>query len=195
MDITDIGPFKKIVVPPGWRRNMIRIPQGNNMELPLIQLTLPGKEDLVEIGIFYRGRLESAEDGENFHLLLERHKETQAPVALSPGQIKSLARIMDTTGFNQYAFPHHLTGYNSDFQLRTAQVVNLRGKAVLRVDGEFKIDTTPDAHYGCLYVEADETGRKVYELYLRACDKKNYMYALGAFNQIAESVEWANKQA
>lgn len=195
MDITDIGPFKKIVVPPGWRRNMVRIPQGNNMELPLIQLTLPGKEDLVEIGIFYRGRLESSEDGENFHLLLERHKAAEAPVALSPGQIKSLARIMDTTGFNQYAFPHHLTGYNADFQLRTAQVLNLKGKSVLRVDGEFKVDTTSDAYYGCVYVEADEAGRKVYELYLRACDKRNYMYALGAFNQIAESVEWANKQA
>jgi hypothetical protein len=169
---------------------MLRIPQGNNMELPLLQLNLPGKEELVEIGIFYRGRLESVEDGENFHLLLERNKEAEAPVALSPGQIKSLARIMDTTGFNQYAFPAHLTGYNADFQLRTAQVVLINGRPVLRVDGEFKAESTPDAFYGCLYVEADEAGRKVYELYLRASDKRNYMYALAAFNLIAESVEW-----
>jgi len=191
VDITDIGPFKKISAPEQWRRNALRIPMGNRLELPVIQLSLPGKEEDLEIGIFYRGKLESQDDGDNFHALLQQHSQSQAPVALSPGQIRSLTRILDLAGFNQYVFPRHLSGYNPDFQLRSAQVCILNGRPVLRVDGEFRADVAPDTYYLCLYVEGDKSGRKIYELYLRASDRALYFRALPAFNQLLESIEWA----
>lgn len=190
MDITDIGPFKKISVPKEWRRNMLRVPQANRIDLPVLQLTLPGKEDELEIGIFYRGRLESEDDGENFHALLEQHRGLDTPMALGPVQIRSITRILNLAGFNQYSFPRHLSGYSPDFHLRTAQVMSLNGRPVLRVDGEFRADIAPDTYYGCLFVEADDTGRKIYEMYLRANSRDTFFWALSAFNQIASSVEW-----
>lgn len=191
MEITDIGPFKKLSAPADWRRNALRIPLGNRLELPVIQLSLPGKEEDLEIGIFYRGKLESEDDGDNFHALLQQHKEAQGPAALSPGQIRSLTRVLDLAGFNQYVFPRHLSGYNPDFQLRSAQVLVLKGRPVLRVDGEFRADVSPDTFYLCFYVEADKSGRKIYELYLRATDRTLYFRALPAFNQLVDSIEWA----
>jgi hypothetical protein len=191
MDITDIGPFRKLSYPPEWRRKTLRLPQTNRSDLPVVQLILPGKEDELEIGIFYRGKLETKEDGVNFHALLEMNKDAESPVALSPGEIRSLTRILNLAGFNQYSFPRHLTGYNPDFQLRTAQVFLLNGRPVLKVDGEFKADISTDTYFACVFVEADDTGRRVYELYLKAGEKESYSRALPVFRQIAESIEWA----
>lgn len=191
MEITDIGPFKKLVVPAEWQRRSLRIPQSNRMELPVIQLSLPGKEDSLEIGIFYRGKLESEDDGANFHALLEQNKESKTAVTLTPGQIRSLTRTLDLAGFNQYVFPRHLSGYNPDFQLRSAQVYVLNGRPVLRVEGEFKADLDTDTYFACLYVEADSSGRKVFELYLRASDRDTFFKGLQVFKQINESIEWA----
>lgn len=162
------------------------------MELPVVQLTLPGKENDLEIGIFYRGKLESESDGANFHALLEMNKHAQQPVSLSPGQIRSLSRVLDLTGFNQYIFPRHISGYNPDFQLRTAQVFVLRGRPVLRVDGEFKADIKTDTYYACLYIDADNSGRKIYEFYLKASDRDTFFRAFSIFKQIAETIEWSN---
>lgn len=192
MDITDIGPFKKITIPPDWRRNTLRVPQANRMELPIIQLTMPGKEQEMEIGIFYRGKLESEDDGENFHALLLQNKEAEHAVTLSPGQIRSLSRILDLAGFNQYTFPRHLTGYSPDFYLKTAQVLVINGKPVLKVDGEFRDEDKTDTYYGGLFVEADDTGRKVYELYLRVTAKEMHLRGIQHFRRMAESIEWAD---
>ncbi|MBX9688677.1 MAG: hypothetical protein K2X27_18355 [Candidatus Obscuribacterales bacterium] len=191
MDITDIGPFKRIWAPADWKRKTLKVTQGNRLDLPVLLLTIPGLEDELEIGIFYRGKLESPADGENFHALLQRHKTAEAPVALSPGQIRSLSRVLNLAGFNQYTFPKQLTGYNADFQLRTAQVVVLNGRPVLMVDGEFRADESADAFFGCLFVEADDSGRKIYELYLKAADKELYLRSLNTFRQVTESIEWA----
>ncbi len=192
MDITDIGPFKKITVPPDWRRNTLRVPQSNRMELPIIQLTMPGKEQEMEIGIFYRGKLESEDDGENFHALLLQHREAEQAVTLSPGQIRSLSRVLDLAGFNQYTYPRHLTGYSPDFFLKTAQVIVINGKAVLKVDGEFRDEDKTDTFYGGLFVEADESGRKIYELYLRVTAKEMHLKGIQFFRRMAESIEWAD---
>jgi hypothetical protein len=190
MDITDIGPFKKLSTPPEWRRKTLRLPQTNRSDLPVVQLVIPGMEEDLEIGIFYRGKLESQADGENFHALLEMNREIAAAVALSPGEIRSLTRVLNLAGFNQYSFPRHITGYNPDFQLRTAQVLLLNGRPVLKVDGEFKADISTDTYFACVFVEADEGGRMIYELYLRASNKDTYLRALPAFRLIAESIEW-----
>lgn len=192
MDITDIGPFKKITVPPDWRRNTLRVPQSNRMELPIIQLTMPGKEQEMEIGIFYRGKLESEDDGENFHALLLQHREAEQAVTLSPGQIRSLSRVLDLAGFNQYTYPRHLTGYSPDFFLKTAQVIVINGKAVLKVDGEFRDEDKTDTFYGGLFVEADDSGRKIYELYLRVTAKEMHLKGIQFFRRMAESIEWAD---
>lgn len=191
MDILDIGPFKKISVPPDWRRSTIKIPQAGRGELPIVQLTMPGREDDLEIGIFYRGKLESEADGENFHALLDQHKSSQTATTLTPGQIRSLSRILDLTGFNQYTFPRHLTGYNPDFQLRSAQVLLLSGRPVLKIDGEFRAESLADTFYGGIYVDADGKGRKVYELYLRAVEKEFFQKGILTFRRMAESIEWA----
>lgn len=191
MDISDIGPFKKITAPPQWQRRTLKLPQANRSELPVLQLVLPGKEEELEIGIFYRGKLETEEDGENFHALLEQYQYVDSPVSLSPGQIRSLSRILALAGFNQYSFPRHLTGYNPDFTLKTAQVFLLNGKPVLKVDGEFKADTEADMHFGCIYVEADTKGRKVYELYVQATNRDVYLRALPSFKMITDSIVWA----
>ena len=192
MDITDIGPFKKITVPPDWRRNTLRVPQANRMELPIIQLTMPGKEQEMEIGIFYRGKLESEDDGENFHALLLQHREAEQAVTLSPGQIRSLSRVLDLAGFNQYTYPRHLTGYSPDFFLKTAQVIVINGKPVLKVDGEFRDEDKTDTFYGGLFVEADDSGRKIYELYLRVTAKELHLKGIQFFRRMAESIEWAD---
>jgi len=192
MDITDIGPFKKLTTPPEWRRKTLRLPQTNRMDLPVVQLILPGKEEEMEIGILYRGKLENEFDGENFHALLQMNKETATPVALSPGEIRSLTRVLNLAGFNQYAFPRHITGYNPDFLLRSAQVFLLNGRPVLKVDGEFKADINTDTFFACLYAEADNAGRKIYEIYLRATDRETYLRTLPAFRSIAESIEWVD---
>ncbi len=190
MDINEIGPFKRISVPPEWKRCGIRIPQANRQELPVVKLFIPELEDRLEIGILYRGRLESESDGENFHALLELYKTTTEPVSLGPGQIRSLQRVLNLAGFNQYSFPRHVSGYSADFQLRTAQVLVLNGRPVLRVDGEFKADQAPDTFYECVFVDADNKGRKIYELYLRATDKLNYLRALLTFRKLSETIDW-----
>ncbi|MBX9721156.1 MAG: hypothetical protein K2X81_07170 [Candidatus Obscuribacterales bacterium] len=190
MDITEIGPFKRIVVPDEWKRTGIRVPQANRQELPVVKLVLPELEDKLEIGIFYRGRLESEADGENFRALLNQYKTVTEPASLGPGQIRSLQRILNLAGFNQYSFPRHMTGYSADFQLRTAQVLVINGRPVLRVDGEFKADQAADTFYECLYVEAGNKGRKIYELYLRAADRHNYMQALTVFRHMCTTIGW-----
>ncbi len=190
MDINDIGPFKRISVPSEWKRSSIRVPQGNRQELPVVQLTIPGREDHFEIGIFYRGRLESEKDGENFHALLEQNKDLCEALFLSPGQIRSLSRTLNLAGFNQYSFPRHLSGYSADFQLRSAQVIILSGRPVLRVDGEFKADQLTDTYYESLFVDADNKGRKIYEFYVRASEKNAYSRALPIFRTMTETIEW-----
>ena len=191
MDILDIGPFKKISVPPDWRRSTVKIPQANRGELPVLQLTMPGREEDLEIGIFYRGKLESEADGENFRALLQQHKSIDTAVTLTPGQIRSLSRILDLTGFNQYTFPRHLTGYNPDFQLRSAQVFVLNARPVLKIDGEFRAESLPDTFFAGIYVDADNNGRKIYELYFKASERDFFLKGMGTFRKVAESIEWA----
>ena len=192
MDINDIGPFKKITVPAEWRRTTVKIPQANRMELPIIQLTMPGRELDLEMGIFYRGKLESEDDGENFHALLLQHREIQTAVTLTPGQIRSLSRILDLAGFNQYTFPRHLTGYSPDFYLKSAQVIVINGRAVLKIDGEFQNEEKIDCYYNGLFVEADDTGRKVYEMYLKVVEKEFHLRGLQTFRRMAETIEWGS---
>jgi hypothetical protein len=189
MEICNIGPIKSLRAPTNWRRAAARIPQGSRMDLPVV-LLIPDDGKQVEIGIFYRGRLESEEDGNYFHSLLEQNSSAEHPVALSPTQIKALSRILDLAGFNQYSFPSQLSGYNADFQLRTAQILVINNRTVLKVDGEFKADTKPDAFYGAVFVDADNRGRKIYEIFLLAQDKETYLRTLPLFKELTESIEW-----
>lgn len=189
MEICNIGPIKSLRAPENWKRAAARIAQGSRMDLPVV-LLVPDDGKQVEIGIFYRGRLESEEDGTYFHSLLEQHSTATQAVALTPGQIKSLSKILDLAGFNQYSFPSQMSGYNADFNLRTAQILVINDRTVLKVDGEFKADTKTDAYYGSVFVDADNRGRKIYEIFLLAADKDTYLRTLPLFKELTESIEW-----
>ncbi|MBX9572123.1 MAG: hypothetical protein K2X77_24735 [Candidatus Obscuribacterales bacterium] len=189
MEISNIGPIKSLRAPANWKRAAARIAQGSRMDLPVV-LLVPEDGKQVEIGIFYRGRLESEEDGTYFHNLLEQNASTSHAVALTPGQIKALSKILDLAGFNQYSFPSHLSGYNADFHLRTAQILVINNRSVLKVDGEFKADLKADAFYGSIFVDADNRGRKIYEIFLLAADKETYLRTLPLFKEVTDSIEW-----
>lgn len=160
------------------------------MDLPVIQFVPEDNSKQVEIGIFYRGRLENETEGQLFHNLLQENSNVATPVALSPGQIKSLCSVLDLTGFNQYSYPPAMSGYAADFHLRSAQILLLNGRAVLKVDGEFRADQKPDSYYGTYYVDADNKGRKIYEIYLQSSDRDTYLRTLPVFNEITSSIEW-----
>lgn len=191
MDISNIGPIKTLRAPEKWKRVTVRVSQGSRMDLPVV-LLVPEQESAarLEIGIFYRGRLESEEDGQYFHQLLEQHVKAIKPTALTPTQIKSLTRVLDLVGFNQYSYPTQMSGYMADFYLRTAQIHIINEKAVLRVDGEFKADNKTDVYYNSLFIDADNRGRKVYEIYLLSSDKDLYLRHLTVFKEMTESIEW-----
>lgn len=194
MIISDLGPFKKIEAPPDWRRSTIRVPLNNRLDLPLTLLTIPGKEEDFEIGIFYRGKLESEEDGENFQALLSQQEHAGSALSLSPGQLRSLSRVLDLTGFNQYSHSLEKSGYAPEFMLRSAQVIVINKRCVLKIDGEFRADETPDAQLLCIYVAADKRGRKIFELYLKATDREAFLRLTPVFRQVCQTIEWSEPE-
>ena len=160
------------------------------MDIPVILLVPEDGSRAVEIGIFYRGRLESEPDGYIFHELLTQNSDSASSTALTPSQIKSLNRVLDLAGFNQYSYPMELSGYAADFFLRTAQVKVLNGRSLLKVDGEFRADMNPDSYYVSYFVDADNRGRKIYEIFMLGKDKESYLLTLPLFKDLMESIQW-----
>lgn len=190
MQLSNIGPIKQLTVPPSWEKMATSVALPNHMQLPVFIFRPRNAESLVEMGIFFRGRMESEKDGLMFRDLLLRHQDIREKTALMPQEIKDLVHVLDLTGFNQYSFPQEKSGYPPDFHLRSAELVPLNGKIVLKVVGDFVTTGVVDAYYYGIYIDADGSGRKVYEVFLRAGDKQEFMRSLTAYKAALSTISW-----
>ncbi|MBY0548552.1 MAG: hypothetical protein K2W95_14880 [Candidatus Obscuribacterales bacterium] len=190
MQVCKIGPLKSFTMPPSWKRCTYRIAGSGRPELPVISFQPDNYPD-TELGVFFRGRLESSEVGTKFAALLTDHRNsTRAITPLTPKQIVELTEVLDLAGFNQFAFPPAEYGCVPDFNLRSAEVKTLGGKPVIVVDGEFVAQGTADTWYSGIYIDADGSGRKIYELFLRSANRESFFTFLKHFNEAVSSIRW-----
>lgn len=190
MQFCKVGPFKSIALPSSWKRQTYRIAGSGRPELPVIAFYPIDTSD-TEMSVFFRGRLESEDNGRNFAELLHHHvKSGSTRAALSPGQIKNLTEILDLAGFNQYSFSAEEHGFAPDFNLRSAELVTIDGKAIVSVTGEFCTNQQCDTWYTGCFVDADGSGRKVYEFFLRSTNRESFFKFLKNYNDAVASIEW-----
>lgn len=188
--LLNIGPIKRLEAPQGWKKTTARVSQPNHIQSPVLLFRPPDSEHDVEIGVFFRSRLESEADGKIFADLISAHADIISKEALQPAQIKDLVNILDLTGFNQYSFPQEISGYQPDFYLRSAELMPLNGKVVLRVVGDFMTAGDIDTYFCGIYIDADGSGRKIYEIFLRSNNKPAFVKALIAYKISLASISW-----
>lgn len=190
MQVCKIGPLKSFTIHSSWKRCTYRIPGSGRPELPVISFQ-PDHHPDTELGVFFRGRLESPEVGAKFATLLREHQtSTKEITPLTPKQIAEITEVLDLTGFNQFAFPPAEYGCIPDFNLRSAEVKTPSNKPVLAVDGEFVAQGTTDTWYRGIYIDADGSGRKIYELFLRSANRDSFYKFLKHFNEAVASICW-----
>lgn len=188
--LSNIGPIKNLVAPPDWEKTCLRIPLPNHLQLPLFIFRPPVSKKDLEIGVFFRGRMETETDGRVFSSLIKRNQHISEKQTLTANEIKDLSPILDITGFNQYSFGNERSGFSPDFHLRSAELIPLNGKIVLKVVGDFLTDQNVDTYFYGIYIDADGTGRKIYEVFLRASDKEEFMQSLSEFKTMLDSISW-----
>lgn len=191
MQVCKIGPLKSFSLNSCWKRRTYRIAGSGRPELPVISFQPENHPD-TELGVFFRGRLESVDAGAKFAALLREHQNAAREITpLTPKQIAEITEILDLTGFNQYAFPPAEHGFVPDFNLRSAEVKTIGGKPLLVIDGEFLSQSTTSNWYSGIYIDADGSGRKVYELFLRSDSRESFFKFLKHFHDSVASIEWA----
>lgn len=189
MDVCRIGPVKKMSIPNGWKRATYRIAGSGRPELPVVSFRPPG-DVAAEIGIFFRGRMESESTGRKFTEYLNSFVGP-GKRALIKEEIRELSEILDLAGFNQFSFPPEECGFVPDFRLLTAELEVVNGRVVLVVSGEFleRMDLI-DTWYTTVFVDSDGSGRKIYELFYRASEQELYGQHLILFENALQSIEW-----
>lgn len=188
--LSNIGPIKHLTAPSFWQKTCLRVPLPNHMQLPLFIFRPPSSKKNLEIGVFFRGRMESDSDAHKFSSLLKRHQNIKDKQTLTHNEIKELASIFDIAGFNQYSFSSDKSGFPPDFRLRSAEIIPVNNRIVLRVVGDFLTEQTVDTYFCGIYIDADGTGKKVYEVFLKAGDKEEFLHSLPEFKAMLDSISW-----
>jgi hypothetical protein len=142
MQIEDYGPVKTILLPDGW----VELPAPKMPAGRSLKEFAPPDQSGVKLCFFYRGEPVSAETGAIFNKVLNL-----PPHTLSKEELACLKEIL-----RERTDPEIFTVLKSSTEV-------LNGKRILLLIGTYK--QTGHELYE-LFMEADETGRLIYEIYI-----------------------------
>lgn len=166
MQVENEGQIQVIELPESWTERAI---QRQPLGLKTMRSFHSNENANVQVRFVYRGHPESDETGERFRLCL-----STAPHRLDKSEINSLGNVL-----GELAEP-------SQFNLTSAQTMDLGGKRVLWAEGHW---LSSPYWTGVVFINADGTGRVIQEVAcFSALDTYESMRA--AFQKILNSIRW-----
>ena len=164
--LSNEGQISKMPIPSGWSRNTTN---------PKLSATAnfvefhSDKTPAAKICTYYRGHKVSPAAGKRFHDLLQ-----QPDHALTKEDFLSLAEVLRDKA------------KSADFTVANKRTQTLHGKRVLVVEGTFK--ELKQKTY-CVYVDANDTGEVIQEIFYQAPESVYTDYAKAAEAAI-QSISW-----
>lgn len=186
----DTGPIKEIEVPSSWVATN---------DHPYGRATAYGfnsPDGKTSLNVYDRGGTMDDASTKAFNKLLADNSNLARPKVLIPSQIRDLENVLGRgkLGDNQYT---NSTPYPDPrapvFHISSAQLVSVKGKTVLEVDGHYmNEDGGKTAHYrGILVPEQTSGGTKLWQLYMETRGDKDITPADHAnYRKAVESVNW-----
>lgn len=171
--IEDVGAIARMELPEGWieLKSSTPDPGGFNLTSSSSRDFSPADPSAV-LSLFYRGTLVSEGSAERFEQLLNKKDHE-----LSTEEIDSINQILSKLADEDA------------FQKRTCYTLNIRGRRVLVVDGEWNKSQT---QFHGIMLGVDESGRVIQEVFFEAPVGTFEKYLNEVKNAIG-SIEWRGR--
>ena len=189
----DRGPISDIDLPSGWRQ---RESSFGSIGLSSNETFSPPGDNGTTIGIYSNGLRAGSESAKAFLDLLKNKPAEDGPQRLTADEIRSLSEIMGRyqAGDNQYT---NSGKYRPPaFEITSAYTMQLNGKTVLAVEGNFKDGNKTDAQgravtrqYKGIFADTDGTGSRVEQVFLSTAPGTLHQH-VREFNETLDSIKW-----
>lgn len=166
--VEDLGRIGKLHIPENWQEISSK-PTPEWAQISYSRDFSPPNAPEATLSIYFRGFLISESSAQRFLELLQ-----EAPHKLSNQEINSINQVLSRIADEEA------------FALRDIATINLGGRRLLIIDGEWK---TSQTQFHGLMVTADETGREIQEIFFEA-PASSFMKYLNEVTDSIETIEW-----
>lgn len=171
--VNDIGAIDKIVLPVQWVEHSSQSPDPGGFALSSHSRDFsPEDTPSATLSLFYRGTLVSEGSAQRFNKLLQEMDHE-----LSEAEIEAVSQILSKLADEDA------------FKKRNCYTLNITGRRVLVVDGEWKKSQT---QFHGLLLSVDESGRVIQEIFFEAPPGAFEKYLEVALNSM-RTIEWKRR--
>jgi hypothetical protein len=181
------GPVKSISIP-GWKR------ADDPMDEIGKETTFSptGDPNKLQISLFDSVRDINDSSMATYRALLQ--KSAGASRVLLPQDIRNLDCVMglSTQGDNQLTNPAKYPDPRAPvFNLSSAQLINVNGRALLEVQGNFvDRNNKPTNYFRGVYIPSDGHGSHITKLFVQSPDKVDFAKGEAVYRKALQSLEW-----